>query len=237
MDNSSRIRADSAELRGSHAPFVGGGWLPECMESFPSVLDPVNPDVRVEFGIARAEFARSQVNRATAEQMVAIHSVLSEAREFPEIFVGHRALASSRGDVEFAERAAVADLAIRLSVAENTIRALDHQAGTLMARTPLVWARFREGEVSPSNARTVAELAASLPDDRSGLWARFDAAVADDAARLAPARFTARARVLRARVHAEAADVRHRARMENAGSPSTPTLTGCPGCRHYSRTR
>lgn len=192
---------------------VVAGWV-GVMESYPSILDPADPDVRVDFGMAEAEFARQVINRASAAQLVAIHSVLHEARQFPEIFVGHRALVSSREDVEFAERAAIADLAMRLAVSENTIRIQEHQAATMIARTPIVWARFRDGEVSPANARVVAELAASLPDGSSALWAAFDAAVADDAVRLAPARFRVRARVIRARVHAEAADERHRARME-----------------------
>lgn len=123
------------------------------MESYPSILDPADPDVRVDFGMAEAEFARQVINRASAAQLVAIHSVLHEARQFPEIFVGHRALASSREDVEFAERAAIADLAMRLAVSENTIRMQEHQAATMIARTPIVWARFRDGEVSPRRTR------------------------------------------------------------------------------------
>jgi hypothetical protein len=139
------------------------------MESFPSALDPVFADVRVEFGMA---------------------------------------------ETEFAERAAVADLAMRLSVAENTIRLFDAQASTLITRTPLTWARVWEGEVSPANARTVAELAGSLPEEQADIWRAFDEAIAGDAARLAPARFRTRAKVVRSRVYAEAAEERHLARME-----------------------
>lgn len=185
------------------------------MESYPSVLDPAHPDVRIDFRMAEAEFSRRSINRATAEQMVAIHAVLGEAREFPEVFVGAHALASNGDDVEFAERAAAADLAMRLSVAENTIRSLDQQVTTLKQRTPTIWSLFREGDVSPANARTVAEIAATLPHDDSDLWHKFDEAVRDDAARLAPARFRTRARVTKAKIHAEAADDRHRARMED----------------------
>lgn len=129
------------------------------------------PDVRVEFGIARAEVARSTVNRAQAEQLAAIAATLREAREFPEIFLGPTALPAPEA-AAFAERAAVADLAVRLNLSEGTVRAQAQEAETLRSFTPRVWEAFREGEVSPANAARVAMLVVGLPDPSA-----FDAAV------------------------------------------------------------
>ncbi|MCU1440167.1 MAG: hypothetical protein JWP85_1164 [Rhodoglobus sp.] len=195
------------------------------MVTFPTALDPASPDVRVEFGLAEAEFARQSINRATAAQIAAIHGVLREARETPRIYVGPHALSSNREHVEFAERAAIADLAVRLSVSENTIRAFDAQATTMIMRTPRTWSAFRGGQVSPANARVVAELAATLPDDDAVLK-QFDDAVTTPARDLAPARFSTRARGIRERLHAEAASERHARRVDDRRVRFTPDVDG-----------
>jgi hypothetical protein len=79
----------------------------------------------------------------------------------------------------------------------------------MIGRTPLTWQKFRFGDVSPANARTVAELAASLPDGDPTLFATFDSAVADCATRLAPARFRAFARKTREQLVSDTAAERH----------------------------
>lgn len=104
-------------------------------------------------------------------------------------------------------RSAVADLAVRLSVAENTVRMWGSGAQTLRTRTPRVWAGFREGAISAANARSVVEVVTELP---VGACTAFEDAVLDAAARLAPARFRAVARSARERVHEEAIAERHR---------------------------
>ena len=53
------------------------------MEEVQTLLDPRVADVRLEFGIARAEVAHAAIARAQAEQMSAIVATLREAREFP----------------------------------------------------------------------------------------------------------------------------------------------------------
>lgn len=170
------------------------------------LLDHSLPEVRVDFGMARAEHAFRSANRALADQLAAIYDTLGEARGFPEVFLG--ASASHPDAIEFAERAAIADLAVRLSVGENTIRAQAHQADTLIRRTPRLWARFREGDVSAANARVVADLAGSLPE---ATWASFEDALLDAATTLAPARFRTRARAAFERLQADASE-RHRVR-------------------------
>jgi len=111
----------------------------------PLLLDPVDADVRVEFGMAEAEIAQRAQWRASAEVLRAIDATLREAAQHPEVFVDAGML---RGDaIEFAVRAAAADLAVRLNLAEATVRNHGHIAGTLRQRLPLLWARFAEGEV------------------------------------------------------------------------------------------
>ena len=92
------------------------------MEAILTALDPRMPDVRLGMGLARAEVARRAATRAQAEQMSAIAATLREARDFPELYLGSTML-SPADAAAFAERAAVADLAVRLSLAEGTVRA------------------------------------------------------------------------------------------------------------------
>src|SRR5690606_26479079 len=97
---------------------------------------------------------------------------------------------------EFAERAVVADLAVRLGLSEGTIRNQAHQARLLQARTPQVWAWFREGEFSIPNARLVAEHAANLPEQA---WPEFDETMVS-LRTMAPARFRTRALAVASRL-------------------------------------
>jgi len=86
------------------------------------LLDPADADTRVEFGMVEAEFAQRTQWRASAEVFRAIDATLQEAAEHPEVFIEAAML---RGDaVEFAERAAAADLAVRLSLAESAVTAV-----------------------------------------------------------------------------------------------------------------
>jgi len=169
---------------------------------------PPTPDELVEWQLARAEFAVSQANRAAAEQQAAIVEVLDLARRNPEVYVVLDGEATPR-DVELAVDAALGDLAVRLSLSEAAVTALAHQAEVLRARAPRLWAAFREGEVSPANARATAQVLDSLPahpdSDR-----RVDVR-AVELARLVPARFRERLRVFRERVHPRSLAERHEA--------------------------
>jgi hypothetical protein len=167
-------------------------------------FDHVYPDVRVESGIARAEVAQRTMSSAHAEQSAAIHAVLREASAYPETYVGE-AFAGAREAPEFAVRAAVADLAVRLGLAERTIRQRAHEAETLLVRAPRVWSLFRTGDVTVANARTVVEQISTLESDG---WQDFETAVLD-ILHLAPARFRASARGIRDRVHPESFVERH----------------------------
>ncbi len=80
--------------------------------------------------------------------------------------------------VEFAERAAAADLAVRLNIAEATVRAQGHVASTLRERLPQLWAWFTGGEVSTQNTREAAAIVLELP---AAYWSQFEAQVMDAA--------------------------------------------------------
>lgn len=180
------------------------------MEAPEILLDSRHPDVRIDFGMTRAEFAQRAGIRAFADQLGAIHATLGEARDFPEVFVGP--LASTMPDaVEFAERAAIADLAMRLFLAEQTVRAQAHEASVLIGRVPRIWAALTEGDVSVPNARAIAEIVDTLPEPA---WTPFEDAVLAAATNLSPARFRTFARAARDRVHTEHLAERHRRRVE-----------------------
>jgi hypothetical protein len=135
----------------------------------------------------------------------AIDTTLREAVAHPEVFIEAETL---RGDaVEFAERAAVADLAVRLNVAEATVRAHGHVARTLRERLPRLWGWFADGDVSTANAREAATIAVELPAET---WSRFEDAIVDAARTLAPARFRTRARALRDKLQADSLAERHK---------------------------
>jgi hypothetical protein len=163
------------------------------------VLDPRRADMRIEAAIARAEFAQQAINRDTAELWGACAEVLDEARRAPHLFVDPQVPMRDDEREEFAARAAVADLAVRLHLSESAVRAGAFDAETLRTRLPRLWAAFWDGELHPVNARAAADLVRSLPDGVAAS-AGFDealVAIVD----LAPGRFRARARVIRERIH------------------------------------
>lgn len=196
----------------------------------PVELDSRRPEVRAEYGIVRAEYAARAATRAFAEQLWAIEATLHEARAFPEVFVGE-ALARGADATVFAERAAIADLAVRLSLSEQTVRAQAHLATTLMRRAPRVWALFREGEISAPNARVVGELVDCLPESA---WGEFEEAVVDPAQRLAPARFRTVGRAARERVQPQSFAQRHARSAADRRTWVDPDLDGMSNLTLYS---
>ncbi len=171
-----------------------------------SAWDESLPDTRVDFQLARAEFAAGQIARATAEQMAAIARVLAEARRHPEVYVAITD-EPTRRQIDIAVDAAIADLAMRLTVAEGTVVTMARQAELLRTRAPRVWGAFHEGEISVSNARCVAVTLESLPENPE-TDAALDA-TAFELAALAPARFKERMRTLRERLHPRSLTDRH----------------------------
>jgi hypothetical protein len=193
------------------------------MEAVDTLLDASSAEVRVEFGMARAEVALRSASMAFAEQLAAIDATLREARAFPEVFVGPIANAVDSDAVAFAERAAVADLAVRLGLAEQTVRAQAYEAEVLLHRAPRVWTRFRDGDISAPNAAVVADLAVSLPAES---WESFENEIVEQAATLAPARFRVRARAARERVQPQQIVERHARRAFERRVWLEPDLDG-----------
>lgn len=163
--------------------------------------------------MAEAEIAASAIARATAAQMWAIVTVLAEARREPEALLDPAELAMLPGPdrLDYAIRAAGADLATRIGMAEGTVVTLARKGEALVSATPRVWARFRAGEVSAANARTLAD---RIDDVHPSRWYDLDVA-ADELAGLAPARFAARLRTIVERLTTEPLAVRHRRAAEN----------------------
>jgi len=169
-----------------------------------NLLDQADADIRVEFRMAEAEFAQRAAWWASAEVYRAIEATLREAAEHPEVFIDSAML---RGDaVEYAQRAAAADLAVRLNLAESTVRSYGATAHLLRTRMPRLWMWFTEGEVSTQNARAASDIVLELPESS---WAAFDRELEDAARTLAPARFRTNARALREKLHADTLEERH----------------------------
>lgn len=160
-------------------------------------LDPTRAVVRVEFAIAEAEHAQQSQWRASAVLVRSIEVTVLEAEEHPEVFVPPGLSAADA--VEFAVRAAVADLAVRLHLSESAVRNHRETARNLRERMPRLWSSFCAGQVSPQNAVEASSLVSDLPEEH---WADFDSRLVDPA-------MTARARALRERLFAQAAAERH----------------------------
>ena len=184
------------------------------------LLDPADADTRVEFGMAEAEIAQRTQWRASAEAFRAIDETLREAAEHPEVFIEAEML---RGDaIEFAVRAAAADLAVRLSLAESTVRGHGMIARTLRERLPLIWCCFAEGDMSTQNAREAATLVIELPAD---LWVEFETKLLAVAS-LAPSKFRARARAVAEKLNAQTLEARHELAHANRGVWCEPDRDG-----------
>jgi acyl transferase domain-containing protein len=192
---------------------VGGYLLFTGVERLGYYSDQARSEVRIDTALAATEYERRAVNSHHAATLVAIHSVLDEARFSPDLFVGGRASRADRDDVEFSERAAIADLAVRLARSENTIRAHEHQAVTMIARTPITRQKFRWGEVTAANARRAAE----------------------HATRPAPERFRASARKLREQLVSDTAAERHDSQLSQRRIVFEPDIDGMPGSRPICR--
>ncbi|MDQ1137293.1 hypothetical protein QE410_002092 [Microbacterium sp. SORGH_AS 1204] len=117
-------------------------------------------------------------HRATAAEYRLIRLLLDRAAADPVPWVGPdptldlawsdmrgRTVAAVRRDRrDVAERAAIAEIATRLRLSEQTVRARAAQAEVLQTRCPDVWGAFTEGNISERHAVEAARLATSLPD-------------------------------------------------------------------------
>lgn len=181
---------------------------PLAREVDAAVADGSLPGTRIEWAIGEAQFELAAVARAQAAAMATAARIVREATEHPEVFVLDPTAADA---VEFATRAAVAELAVQLCVTESVIRTWVRHVEVLRERTPQAWELFREGELSVANARITAELAGPLPPEA---WAEFERAVVRNRALSSP-RFATRMRRHAARLDAATLTERHaRARAD-----------------------
>jgi len=168
-------------------------WTGVVQKVLISALNDEDAGVRLELGLARAEVAQRTAAAAIAARFAAIDATMREEREHPELYLSP----AFRGDdaAEFAERSAAADLAVRLRMSESTIRSEAVRASVLRGSLSTIWAAFREGEITPTNAQAAADLALSLTEGAART--AFDDALLLPAQTLVPARFRERARRVR----------------------------------------
>lgn len=205
-----------------------------------TVADRPSPGDAADLALHSLEAVARERRRTAAEESRLIALILDEATAQPEPWVGpdptldldaedarRRRVATIRRDrLDMAERAAVAEIAVRLRISEQTVRIRADQARTLQQRCPSTWATFLVGDTSERQASETARLAASLPDDDAVAWRAFDEGAADRARRLTPARFAVSARTLRERVHGESLEERHRRAARDRGVWLTAELDG-----------
>ncbi|MFG6402132.1 DUF222 domain-containing protein [Microbacterium sp. P04] len=206
----------------------------------PALPWSVTSGVEHDHAVDRLEAITRSARASIAEQYGVIAGVLRDAAEVPEPWVGQdptldpswvdprrRSAATVRAERrEFAVRAAVADVAIRLRLSEMTVRTRGHVADALRQRCPRLWATFAAGDVDERNAITAAEFASSLPDDAPEAWAAFDDTVTAVGSVLTPAKFRITARAARERVHRESIEVRACRAAEDRRVWVTPELDG-----------
>jgi hypothetical protein len=172
------------------------------------VLDRSTPAGALHALLLDTEIADFQQRRATAARMAGVLAVLEFAEARPEHFVDLVAepTAEDRG---WAVRAATADLAVRLAVAEGTIVAEAMRARTIARRAPRSWLVFADGGMSVGVMRALADVMESVPLIE-GVDAALDVSATENAS-LAPARFRAVMRRLREDLHPESLEDRRRA--------------------------
>lgn len=189
--------------------------------------------------LGHLELIAAERQRLAADEGRIIAAVLRDAAADPTPWVGPdptldlawtdqrgRTVGAVRRDrVDLAQRAAAAEIAVRLRLSEQTIRTRATHVEVLQQRCPRVWTQFAEGRTTERHAVETARLATSLPEDDAA-WSAFDEGAADRAARLTPTKFAVSARALRERVHAESIDDRHRRAARDRGVWMTPELDG-----------
>lgn len=139
---------------------------------------PKSPASTPEEILDRLEREVRERHRATAAEYRLIRLLLEQAAADPLPWVGPdptldltwndprgRTVAAVRRDRrDLAERAAVAEIATRLRLSEQTVRTRAAHADVLQTRCPDVWEAFAAGSISERHAIESARLATSLPD-------------------------------------------------------------------------
>lgn len=168
-------------------------------------VDDVFAALEAEFH--RAEAALFDANRAMATHLEAVRRALETARRQPELFLPERARLD-RDAPELAQRAAAAELSMRLKVPAGTLRNRAHEATVLRERLPLVWQLFADGIAAEPDARAAAEAAVAF-DPGDPRLDELDGELAAIVGTLTASRFRQRVREVRARLDRASLEARH----------------------------
>lgn len=224
----------SAPLRVPHTPQAPDGAATWEWE-WDDVIDPPGGEAAgvsdIDARLGHLECVVRDRQRATADEYRLILAILDDAAFDPTPWVGpdptvDRGWSDSRGRtlgavrrdrVDLAERAAVAEIAVRLHLSEQTVRTRAAHARTLAVGCPKLWTAFGEGRFSEKHAVDAARMASTLPAGDADAFRRFDDEACAQALALPPAKFAVAARAIRERVHAESIETRHRRAVEERG--------------------
>lgn len=215
-----------------------GLWHPDCYAN--PLSDTVAGVADLDARLGHLECVVRDRQRATADEYRLILAILDDAAFDPTPWVGadptvDRAWRDPRGRtpravrrdrIDLAERAAVAEIAVRLHLSELTVRTRAAHARTLAEGCPRLWAAFGDGRLSEKHAVDAARLASTLPAGDADAFERFDEPACPQALILPPAKFAVAARVIRERVHAESIEARHRRAAQDRAVWMTAELDG-----------
>ncbi|SOE57953.1 protein of unknown function [Salinibacterium xinjiangense] len=122
-----------------------------------------------------------------------------------------------------AHRELVTELACALRLPERSTETLVAHSALLATRLPSTLDALEKGEISYRHAQSIADHAASLPEETAG---DFETAVLPAARTLTVARFERAARVQRERMHPESIEARHTASAVDRSVSVTPARDG-----------
>lgn len=213
-------------------------WEPEYSD--PPVTGAAAAVSDLDARLGHLECVVGDRQRATADEYRLILAVLDDAAFDPTPWVGpdptlDRAWTDRRGRtagavrrdrIDLAERAAVAEIAARLRLSEQTVRTRAAHARTLVTGCPRLWSAFSDGRLSEKHAVDAARLASTLPAGDVEAFRRFDDEACSQALVLPPAKFAVAARAIRERVHSESIEARHRRAAQDRGVWLTAELDG-----------
>lgn len=159
----------------SSPAFTTGGAGARVPLSGPAATDLAASALDATLG--HLENVVAERHRATAEEYRLIAAILADAVVDPTPWVGpdptldrawsdarRRTIAAVRRDrIDLAQRAAVAEIAVRLHLSEQTVRARAARAEVLQERCPEAWRAFAAGRISERHAIETSRLADSLP--------------------------------------------------------------------------
>jgi hypothetical protein len=178
-------------------------------DGFVSSARTLSDEALIRFALDDAVASQTVVNLEAARQYFAVREAFEIARTKPGIYVPVGACdRDPRADeVDFAVRSVAFDLAHRLNLSENMVRAMAWQAEVLAASLPRLRDLFISGRISPQHVRAAVESSQGLPDQAA--YATFDERMSAIVEQARPGVFARRCRLLRERLCADTLQERH----------------------------